>query len=197
VNNAGVVLRRRHETDDGYEMTFQVNHLAPFLLTVLLHDRLAAAEDARVVNVASVAHRLAGRGLDFDDLQGRRRYRALDAYCQTKLANILFTRELARRWAADDVTANAVNPGYVASRWGRDGDLSPVASLFLVLGRPFAQSPAVGARTQVYLASAPELAAVTGGYWARSAAATPSRAALDDAAAARLWDVSEELVGLR
>jgi NAD(P)-dependent dehydrogenase (short-subunit alcohol dehydrogenase family) len=197
VNNAGVVLRRRHETDDGYEMTFQVNHLAPFLLTVLLHDRLAAAEDGRVVNVASVAHRIVRRGLDFDDLQGHRRYRAIDAYCRTKLANILFTRELARRWAADDVSANAVNPGYVASRWGRDGDLSALSSLFLVLGRPIAQPPAVGARTQVYLASAPELAGVTGGYWTRSAPATPGRAALDDAAATRLWDVSEELAGLR
>src|SRR5262245_14390316 len=196
VTNAGVVLRRRRETDDGYETTFQVNHLAPFLLTVLLRDRLVAADDARVVNVASVAHRVARRGLDFDDLQGQRRYGAVDAYCKTKLANILFTRELARRWAADEVTANAVNPGYVASRWGRDGDLGPVWSVFLRLGRPLAQPPALGARTQVYLASAPELAGVTGGYWARSEQATPSAAARDDAAAARLWSVSEVLVGL-
>jgi len=197
VNNAGVVLRRRGETDDGYETTFQVNHLAPFLLTVLLREQLTAADDARVVNVASVAHHVARRGLDFDDLQGRRRYGAVDSYCKTKLANILFTRELARRWAADEVTANAVNPGYVASRWGRDGDLGRVWSMFLVLGRPLAQPAAVGARTQVYLASAPELAGVTGGYWSRSEQATPSAAARDDAAAARLWDVSEALVGLR
>src|SRR5262249_33808883 len=114
VNNAGIVQRGRHESDDGYELTFQVNHLAPFLLTVLLHDRLAAAEHARVVNVASVAHHVMRRGLDFDDLQAQRRYRAFEAYCSTKLANILFTRELARRWAESDVTANAVNPGYVA-----------------------------------------------------------------------------------
>jgi NAD(P)-dependent dehydrogenase (short-subunit alcohol dehydrogenase family) len=154
---------------------------------VLLRDRLTAGENARVVNVASVAHRIARRGLDFDDLQGRRRYRSVDAYCKTKLANILFTRELARRWAADEVTANAVNPGYVASRWGRDGDLGRVWSVFLVLGHLFAQPAAVGARTQVYLASAPELGGVTGGYWTRSEQATPSVAARDDEAAARLW----------
>lgn len=197
VNNAGVVLRTRQVTDDGHETTFQVNHLAPFLLTLLLHDHLAAAGDARVVNVASVVHRMVPNGLDFDDLQSQRRYHSFTAYCRTKLANILFARELARRWAVDHVTANAVHPGYVASQWGRNGDLGRTASLFLRIGRPIARSAANGARTQVHLASAPEVAGVTGGYWVRSAPATPSAAARDDGAAARLWEVSADLVGVR
>jgi NAD(P)-dependent dehydrogenase (short-subunit alcohol dehydrogenase family) len=195
VNNAGVMLGARHETVDGYEMTFQVNHLGPFLLTNLLRERLVAVGDARVVNVASVAHASAHKGLDFDDLQSTRRYRSFGVYGKSKLANILFTRELARRWEATGVTANASHPGFVASRFGRDGDSGFLMGMLFPLVKPFALSPAQGAETQIYLASAPEVAGVTGGYWVKSAPATPSAAAQDDAAAARLWDVSEELVG--
>jgi NAD(P)-dependent dehydrogenase (short-subunit alcohol dehydrogenase family) len=195
VNNAGLISRTRERTVDGYEMTFQVNHLGPFLLTTLLHDRLATAADARIVNVSSVAHRLVPAGLDFSDLQSERRYRAFGAYCRAKLANVLFTRELARRWAGDGIIANAAHPGYVASRWGRDGDLGPVASAFLRLGRPLARTPGDGARTQIHLASAPEVAGTTGGYWVRSGLAQPSAAARDDEAATRLWEISEALVG--
>ncbi|HEX4528370.1 MAG TPA: SDR family oxidoreductase [Acidimicrobiia bacterium] len=195
VNNAGLILNSRRQTDDGYEMTFQVNHLGPFLLTQLLRDQLVAGDDARVVNVASDAHSSARRGLDFDDLQSTRHYRGFRVYGKTKLANILFTRELARRWAGTGVTANAVHPGFVASSFGRDGDTGRFGALLFPLLKPFALSPEQGARTQVYVASAPELAGITGGYWVKSAPATPSAAAQDDAAAARLWEVSEELVG--
>ncbi len=195
VNNAGLVLNSRRETGDGNEMTFQVNHLGPFLLTQLLRDQLVAGHDARVVNVASDAHSSARRGLDFDDLQSTQRYRGFRVYGKTKLANILFTRELARRWDDTAVTANAVHPGFVASSFGRDGDTGRFGALLFPLLKPFALSPEQGARTQVYVASAPELAGITGGYWVKSAPATPSAAAQDDAAAARLWEVSEQLVG--
>ncbi len=194
VNNAGLMLGSRQETVDGYEMTFQVNHLGPFLLTTLLHDPLVAGDRPRVVNLASAAHKSARRGLDFGDLQSTRGYRSFTVYARSKLANILFTRELARRWDAEGVTANAVHPGFVGSDFGRDGDLGRLTSLVYPLLRPFALSPEQGARTQVYVATARELDGVTGGYWAKSAPATPSAAACDDAAAARLWTVSEELV---
>jgi NAD(P)-dependent dehydrogenase (short-subunit alcohol dehydrogenase family) len=195
LNNAGVMLGSRHETVDGYEMTFQVNHLGPFLLTTLLRDRLVAGDDARVVNVSSVAHSGSRKGLDFDDLQSTRgRYKAFGIYGKTKLANILFTRELARRWKDTGVTANSLHPGFVASRFGRDGDSGFPMGLVFPLIKPFALTPEQGAQTQVYLASAPELAGITGGYWVKSAPATPSAAAQDDAAAARLWEVSEQLV---
>jgi NAD(P)-dependent dehydrogenase (short-subunit alcohol dehydrogenase family) len=195
VNNAGLVLNSRRETGDGYEMTFQVNHLGPFLLTRLLRDQLVAGDAARVVNVASDAHKGARRGLDFDDLQSTKGYRGFSVYGKTKLANILFTRELARRWDDTGVTANAVHPGFVASSFGRDGDTGRLGALMFPLLKPFALSPEQGARTQVYVASAPELAGITGGYWVKSAPAAPSAAAQDDAAAARLWEVSEQLVG--
>jgi len=193
VNNAGLILNSRRQTDDGYEMTFQVNHLGPLLLTQLLRDQLVAGDDARVVNVASDAHSSARRGLDFDDLQSTRHYRGFRVYGKTKLANILFTRELARRWADTGVTANAVHPGFVASSFGRDGDTGRFGALLFPLLKPFALSAEQGARTQVYVASAPELAGITGGYWVKSAPATPSAAAQDDAAR-HLWDVSEQLV---
>jgi NAD(P)-dependent dehydrogenase (short-subunit alcohol dehydrogenase family) len=189
------VLTARRESEDGNEMTFQVNHLAPFLLTQLLREQLVAGDAARVVNVASDAHKSARHGLDFDDLQSTGRYRGISVYGKTKLANILFTRELARRWDDTGVTANAVHPGFVASSFGRDGDTGRFGALVFPLLKPFALSPAQGAQTQVYVASAAELAGITGGYWVKSAPATPSTAAQDDAAAARLWEVSEQLVG--
>jgi NAD(P)-dependent dehydrogenase (short-subunit alcohol dehydrogenase family) len=194
VNNAGLLLGSRRETVDGYEMTFQVNHLGPFLLTTLLRDQLVAGNEARVVTVASMAHSSARHGLDFDDLQSTRHYRSYGVYAKSKLANILFTRELARRWDDTGVTANAVHPGFVASRFGRDGDTGWFTNLVFPLLKPFALTPEQGAQTQVYVASAPELAGVTGGYWVKSAPASPSAAAQDDAAATRLWEVSEQLV---
>jgi NAD(P)-dependent dehydrogenase (short-subunit alcohol dehydrogenase family) len=194
VNNAGLVLSSRRETVDGYEMTFQVNHLGHFLLTQLLRDQLAAGAPARVVNVASDAHKSARHGLDFDDLQSTRRYRSFSVYGKSKLANILFTRELARRWDDTGVTTNAVHPGFVASSFGRDGDTGVLGKLVFPLLKPFALNAVQGAQTSVYVASAPELEGITGGYWVKSAPASPSNAAQDDTAAARLWEVSETLV---
>lgn len=193
VNNAGVILTKRTETVDGHETTFQVNHLSPFLLTLQLRDVLVAGDEARVVNISSTMHSSARHGLDFDDLESRRHFRGSEVYARTKLANVLFTRELARRWRDTGVTANAVHPGFVASGFGKDGDAHGLTAVALSLLKPFALDPEQGARTQVYVASAPELAGITGGYWAKSAPAQPSRAAGDDAAAARLWEVSETM----
>ena len=190
VDNAGVILKDRRVTEDGHEMQFQTNHLGHFLLTNLLRDQLVASAPARVVVVASDAHRLAAKGLDFDNLESTRKYRSFRTYSRTKLMNILFARELARRLDGTGVTANAVHPGFVASRFSRDGDTGFMGNVGMVLGRPFARSPESGARTSVFVASSPRLDGVTGQYFAKSKLAKPSAAARDDIAAARLWDVS-------
>jgi NAD(P)-dependent dehydrogenase (short-subunit alcohol dehydrogenase family) len=194
LNNAGVMLRPRAETEDGLEGTFGINHLGHFLLTDLLLERLEASAPARVVVVASHAHKFARRGLDFDDLQAERRYRWMNAYGKSKLANIYFARELARRLDGSGVTVNALHPGFVRSELGRGGDLGKVYGLGTFLSAPFAISPAKGARTAIYLASSPDVDGVTGGYFYKCKPVTPSKAARDDAAARRLWDVSEKLV---
>jgi NAD(P)-dependent dehydrogenase (short-subunit alcohol dehydrogenase family) len=194
VNNAGLVLHRRTQTVDGNETTFQVNHLGPFLLTGLLRDRLVESAPARVVVVASDAHKGARRGLDFTDLQSTRHYRGFGVYAKTKVANILFARELARRLDDTGVTANSLHPGLVATRFGRDGDTGRVGALVMPLIRPFALNAEQGAQTSIYLATAPEVEGITGGYWVKCAPAQPSAAARDDDAALRLWDVSEQLV---
>jgi NAD(P)-dependent dehydrogenase (short-subunit alcohol dehydrogenase family) len=196
VNNAGGSLRRRSVTEDGHETQFQVNHLSHFLLTALLHDRIDAAPAGRVVNVASMAHNYAKGGLDFDDLDWeRRKYRGFLVYSHTKLANVLFTRELARRLDSTPVTANAVHPGWVASNFAREGDMGPFIGACMVVAKPFSISSAAGARTSVYLASSPDVAGVSGQYFYKCRVTRPSNGALDDAAAARLWDVSAELTG--
>jgi len=191
VNDAGVVLLRRETTVDGYEKTFAVNHLAYFALTNLLRERLVATPGARIVSVASDAHRLGG-ALDFDDLQSEQRYRGFGVYGRSKLCNLLWTRELARRLAGTGVTANCCHPGGVATRLGQT-EAPWTRALGRLLGL-FLLTPEQGARTSVYLATAPGLGSVTGRYCAKEREATPSRAARDDAAARRLWDVSEELV---
>ncbi len=196
VNNTGGLSTERRATRQGFEQTFGVNHLGPFLLTSLLLDRLRRSAPSRIVNVSSVGHRYA-RGMNWDDLQLEHGYDAFTAYGQSKLANILFTRALAQRLPAGEVTANACHPGSVRTELGRDGDTSGFLGVmsFRVL-RPLYLSAARGARTQIYLASAPELRDKTGGYYVRRREHQPSRAARDDAAAERLWDVSERLVGL-
>ena len=196
VNNAGVILKQRHVTEDGHETQFQTNHLGHFLLTDLLREQLGASAPARVVVVASDAHRFAPGGLKFDDLESTRKYRAFRTYGRTKLMNILFTRELARRLEGTGVTANAVHPGFVASRFSRDGDTGFMGNVGMVLGRPFAHSPEIGAQTSIYVASSPQLDGVTGQYFAKSALAKPAATARDDAVAARLWDVSAAMVGV-
>jgi NAD(P)-dependent dehydrogenase (short-subunit alcohol dehydrogenase family) len=194
LNNAGLVNGRRTETEDGFETTFGVNHLGHFVLTSLLIDRLRESAPSRIVNVSSHAHKSARRGLDFDDLQAERRYRPFAVYGRTKLANIYFTQELARRLDRTGVTANALHPGFVGSRFGRDGDLSWIGTIGMPLARPFAISSERGARTSVWLSSAPEVATTTGGYFYKCSPSKPSRVARDDEAARRLWAASEDLV---
>jgi len=195
VNNAGVILRRRQTTADGFEMTFGVNHLGHFLLTNLLQDLLERGAPSRVVVVASEAYKWARRGLDFADLNlEHSRYGPFKAYSRSKLANILFARELARRLDGSGITANALHPGIVATRLARDGDAGRLGDAAMWLSRPFFLTPEQGARTTVYAASAPELESISGAYFANSLPAPTKRAAMDMAAAARLWDASEELL---
>lgn len=196
VNNAGLVLSERRTTEDGFEATFGVNHLGHFLLTWLLLDRLKASAPARVVNVASDVHR-ASMGLDFDDLQReKRRYIGLAAYNDSKLANVLFTRELARRLDASGVVVHAVHPGAVKSGFSRDGDTQGWFKAVMDLGRPFMITPQQGARTTVHVAVSDDAGQTTGEYWYRRKRRTPSRHARDDAAARRLWEASVALLGL-
>ncbi len=189
INNAGAVFGRHSESREGLEMTFALNHMAYFVLTEALKDRLIAAAPARIVNTASGAHR--GAKLDFDDLQDRAGAGAMGAYGRSKLANILFTRELARRLAGTGVTANCLHPGFVATRFG-DNLTGPLRLLF-PLAKLFAISPAEGAKTIVYLASSPAVEGVSGLYFDKCAPSTPTVEAQDDAAAARLWAESEKL----
>ena len=194
VNNAGLVQSVRRETVDGYEATFGINHLGPFLLTGLLTERLVASAPSRVVNVASTAHRGARRGLDFDDLQSTRHYRGMEAYSRSKLANILFTEELAQRLSGSGVTANSLHPGTVASGFARDDDATGFLAFGVKVIKPLILTPEKGARTSVYLATSPDVAEVTGQYFVKCRPRTPSPAARDQAAATLLWSVSEELV---
>jgi retinol dehydrogenase-12 len=192
INNAGVVNLQRSVTVDGIETTFAVNHLAYFLLTELLLERLRRSAPARIINVASDAHKF-GR-LDFDDLNNERRYRAMRAYGQSKLANILFTTELAQRLAGSGVTANSVHPGAVATGLGKNNGAWARALIRLL--RPFFRTPSGGAATSIYLASSPDVDGVSGKYFANCREHRPSRAARDADAARRLWNVSARMVGL-
>jgi NAD(P)-dependent dehydrogenase (short-subunit alcohol dehydrogenase family) len=193
VNNAGVVNVRRETTVDGLETTFAVNHLAYFLLTRLLLERLRASAPARVVNVASEAHRFGD--LDLDDLQTERRpYRWMRVYGASKLANVLFNAELARRLAGSGVTANCVHPGGVGTGLGANN--GGVSRIVLPLLRPFMRSPESGARTSIYLASSPEVEGVSGRYFIRCRPRATSAAGGDADLARRLWDASNRLTGL-
>jgi len=193
INNVGGYWATRHLTADGLERTFAVNHLAPFLLTNLLLDRLTAGAPARVVTVSSNAQ-ATGR-MNFDDLQGEHKYSGARAYNQSKLANVLFTYELARRLAGSGVTANALHPGVVRTGFGAE-DPTKAMKLLLPLALPFLKTPAQGAVTSIHLASAPELQAVSGQYFAGSRPKRSADRSYDEATAARLWQVSADLVGL-
>ena len=196
VNNAGLVLSERSETVDGLEATFAINHLGPFLLTNLLLDRIRASSPARIVNVASTAHNAARKGIPFDDLQSEKKYATMRVYGQSKLANILFTEELARRLEGSGVTANSLHPGTVRTGYGADGDARGLLAFGIKISSPFFLSPAKGARTSVYLASDPGVAGVSGEYFVKCKPKQPKPWARDQEAARRLWQVSEELVGL-
>jgi retinol dehydrogenase-12 len=190
LNNAGAMFSRRRDSVDGIEMTFALNHLAYFLLTHLLLGVLKEGPSARVVNVASEAHRFVSK-VDFDDPQGKRKYGGWHAYGQSKFANLLFTYELARRLAGSGVTANALHPGFVASRF-TEGN-GAMGWMMRRMASVFAISPERGAKTSIHLASSPEVEGVTGKYFSRERPIESSRPSRDEAAARRLWDLSQEL----
>ena len=187
VNNAGTANKLRTLTVDGYEQIFAVNHLAPFLFTRELMPLLRAGAPSRIVNVASVAER--NNPIDFDDLQSEKNYGGFRAYGKSKLANVMFTYELAARLAGTGVTANCLHPGAVATDM-----LKKIPWLLYALISPFLLTPAQGAATQVFLASSPQVEGVSGGYYVKSAAARSSPRSYDVSARTRLWEVSESLV---
>jgi len=190
LNNAGAILMDRITTKDGYEATFATNHLAYFLLTDLLLPALRRAPHARVVNVASEAHKRGG--MRWDDLMGERRYSGFFAYCQSKLANILFTAELAKRLEGTNVTTNAVHPGAVASGFALNN--RGAIKMLWRLASPFMLDSEEGAKTSIYVATDPSVEHVSGRYFDKCREKAPSRAARDADAAKRLWTISEELV---
>src|SRR2546426_501722 len=189
INNAGVYTPHREVTPDGLERTFEVNYLSGFLLTHLLLDLLKKSAPSRIVNVSSSAH--SGGTIHFDDLQGERRYGGFGAYGQSKLAQILFTKELARRLQGTGVTVNACHPGVIRTNLGMGG-----TSVVVQFVRMFLKSPEKGAETPIYLSISPDVAGVTGKYFANKHIREPSRAAQDPVAARRLFDVSAELAHL-
>ena len=191
--SVGGYWNTRHVTADGLEHTFALNHLASFLLTNLLLDRLKQSGPARVVTVSSNAQAM-GR-IDFDDLQGERSFSGARAYNQSKLANVMFTYELAKRLQAGAVTANVLHPGVVRTSFGAE-DPRGIQRLLVPFARPFMKAPAQGAATSIHVASSPDLEQVTGLYFANSKPKRSSKRSYDEAAAARLWQVSADLVGL-
>lgn len=194
VNNVGAVFFRRAESQDGIEMTFAVNHLAPFLLTNLLLEALTKSDAGRVVTVSSRAH--VGARIDFDDLECRIRYRAMRAYGRSKLANLLFTYELARRLDGTPVTANALHPGFVASEFGKNN--GPLVRALMPLAQLFGRAVGVeeGARTSVFLASSPEVEGVSGKYFVDCKETSSTEASHDEKSMIRLWEISSRMTGL-
>ena len=193
LNNVGGFWAHRRTTADSLEHTFALNHLAPFLLTSLLLERLMTSAPARVVTVSSGAH-TTGK-LDFGDLMGQRKYSAQRAYSQSKLANVMFTYELARRLAGTGVTATVLHPGVTRTNFGAE-DQAAFFKVMQPLVRPFLKAPADGAATPIYLASSGEVEGVTGRYFAKRKPKSSNKASYDTAAAARLWRVSAGLVGV-
>ena len=192
INNAGALFGTRRLTADNLEQTFATNHMAYFILTLGLKASLLAAAPARVVSTASGAHQ--GYTLDFDDLQATKGYFAMRAYGRSKLCNILFTRELARRWSGTNVTANCLHPGFVATRFG-DGSGGFISSVMRI-AKNFAITPEKGAETILYLASSPDVSAISGEYFYKCRPAIPTAGGRDDNAANRLWNESAKLAGI-
>jgi NAD(P)-dependent dehydrogenase (short-subunit alcohol dehydrogenase family) len=193
VNNAGGLLSQRQLTQEGYEMTFGVNHLGHFLLTELLLDRLKRSAPSRIVNVSSIGHRFGAMSFA-DPMYERRSYNPTDAYNQSKLANVLFTRELARRLEGTGVIANSMHPGAVRTGFGSADDTKGFERAVMVVGRPFMISARRGAKTIIHLACSPDVADVSGEYFVRCKPHVASKNGRNDAAAEKLWDLSEELV---
>lgn len=192
VNNAGLMLMQRRITVDGLEETFQVNHLGAFLLTALMRERLQASAPARVVTVSSFGHR--GAAIDFDDLQSERYYDGFGVYCKSKLANVMFTYELARRLEGSGVTANTLHPGFVRTGFGHGSGALMRVLLMLSQVPPLGVSARRGARTQVWLAGAPQVEDVSGRYFHGHRSRRSSRISYDSSAQRRLWDASELLL---
>jgi retinol dehydrogenase-14 len=193
VNNVGGFWAHRHVTADGLERTFALNHLAPFMLTSLLLDRLTSSAPARILTVSSAAH---GRGrIDFGDLQGEQNYSGQRAYSQSKLANVMFTYELARRLDGTGVTATVLHPGVVRTSFGAE-DQAAYLAVMIGVAHLFMKTPAQGADTPIYLASSPQVEGITGRYFVNRKPKTSSKASYDTAGAARLWQVSADLAGL-
>jgi retinol dehydrogenase-12 len=193
VNNAAVMTMSRQETKDGLEKMFAVNHLGYFLLTSLLMEPLKASPAARIVNVSSNAHR--GVELNFDDLQSEKDFSGMKVYGRSKLANLYFTYELAKRLAGTKITVNALHPGFVATNLGAD-NLPVVGSLFKKVINLSAMSVEKGAQTSIYLASSPEVEGISGKYFVKCQPVQSSPVSYDQAAAQQLWDVSTQLVGV-
>lgn len=195
VNNAGLILDRRETTKEGFETTFGVNHLGHFLFTLLLLKALQNSPAARIINLSSDAHR-ASRGLDFADLnREKRRYSAMGAYGDSKLANIYFTTELARRLQDTAITAYAVHPGGVNTRFGKDGDIGGWMKWLFPLVTLFFRTPSQGAETSMVVATQDGIEAHNGGYFANRKPTTPTRIARNAESARKLWEMSEEMVG--
>jgi retinol dehydrogenase 12 len=191
INNAGALFSARQLTADGIEMTFATNHMSYFVVTLGLAERLHSTPGARVINTSSHAHK--GRHLDFDDLQSAKDYQGFPVYGRSKLCNILFTRELAKRWADTGVTANSLHPGFVATRFGDSS-----GGFFqhgIQVAKLFAISPEKGAETIIYLATSDDVAKVSGKYFYKCRAVNPTSDAQDDSAAKRLWEESARLAG--
>jgi NAD(P)-dependent dehydrogenase (short-subunit alcohol dehydrogenase family) len=195
VNNAGAMFTTRHLTEDGIEQTWALNHLAPFLLTTMLLDRLKASAPARIITTTSDAHK--GKLIPFDDIKAERSYRGMGftRYGESKLANILFTAELSRRLHGTGVTAYCFHPGLVATGFNRNNGALMSASMLLIA--PFSKTPKKAARTLVWLADSPDVSKQSGGYYVNRALAVTSRPAQDPAVARRLWELSEQQVGAK
>ena len=193
-NNAGVVMMQRTTTEEGLESTFAVNHMGYFLLTHWLREPLRASGGGRVVCTSSDAHKFGGGAMRFDDLQSEKKYSTFGAYGQSKLANILFTRELARRERDHGVTANCFHPGFVGSDFAKNN--GALARIVIKAISPFARSPEKGAETGVFLCTSPSVAEASGGYYFNMASRQPTGGALSDDDARRLWQISEELGGI-
>jgi NAD(P)-dependent dehydrogenase (short-subunit alcohol dehydrogenase family) len=191
INNAGALFSSRKVTADGLEMTFATNHMSYFVVTLELAERLRATAGARVVNTSSDAHK--GRHLDFDDLQSAKGYRGFPVYGKSKLCNILFTRELAKRWADTGVTVNSLHPGFVSTRFGDSS--GGMFQRLIQVAKLFAISPEQGAETILYLSTSDDVAKVSGKYFYKCRAVNPTRDAQDDASARRLWEETERLAG--
>jgi retinol dehydrogenase 12 len=199
LNNAGAYFQERRESVDGYEMTFALNHLNYFLLTHLLLDRLkeTASEDgeARIVNVSSEAHRFSAPGINFDDLQRTQKFEGFRVYGESKLMNVMFTYELARRLQDSNVTVNALHPGFVRTGFGKNND--GIVGKLLGLAQIFARSPQKGAETSIYLAASPDVKGISGKYFADKSDKKSSSASYDEGAQQRLWQISEDITGIQ